>query len=240
MSLRPIFYDTETTGVKPEKDRVIELAAYDPERNRTFVQLLHPGCPIPPEASKIHNITDAMVQDAPTFGAIIDDFVQFCEGDVVLIAHNNDQFDIHFLRQEFSRHQRTLPPWNFFDTLKWARRYRPDLPRHSLQFLREVYGIVSNNAHRALDDVMVLHQVFKQMTDDLPIATVCRLLNEAGTPPPPTAMPFGKHQGKPLDQVPRNYILWLNSSGALNKPENQPLRESFNKLGLLTEAATLL
>ncbi len=42
-----------------------------------------------------------------------------------------------------------------------------DLPRHSLQFLREVYGIEKNNAHRALDDVVVLYEVFQKMVDDL-------------------------------------------------------------------------
>ena len=36
MSLRPIFYDTETTGVRPDKDRVIEIAAFDPVQNGTL------------------------------------------------------------------------------------------------------------------------------------------------------------------------------------------------------------
>ena len=228
--MRPIYYDTETTGVKAERDRVIEIAAYDPVLNKTFEQLINPCCLIPPDATAIHHITNEMVKDAPTFADIIPQFNAFCEGDVVLIAHNNDNFDYHFLNHEFRRCDQTLPGWKFLDTLKWARRYRPDLPRHTLQFLREIYGFPANNAHRALDDVVVLHQVFTSMTDDLDIREVYTLMNK---PKDILHMPFGKHQGMPLKQLPPDYIKWLASSGAFDKPENKDLKESLNKLGLI-------
>lgn len=234
MALRAIFYDTETTGVRPDKDRVIEIAAYDPERNLRFEKFVNPGCPIPPEATAIHHITNEMVASAPSFAEIGAEFVEFCTGDVVLIAHNNDSFDLHFLRNEFGRHALSMPSWKFFDTLKWARRYRPDLPRHTLQFLREIYGIAANNAHRALDDVLVLEQVFKSMTDDLSMDDVYHLLNR---PRSLQHMPFGKHQGQPLSQVPRTYVQWLASSGAFDKPENNELKESFLRLGLFENAS---
>ncbi len=115
-------------------------------------------------------------------------------------SHNNDAFDVHFLRYEYKRAERELPPWRFFDTLVWARRYRPDLPRHTLQFLREIYDIQANNAHRALDDVLVLHQVYEMMTDDLSIEAVHALLNQ---PRELRTMPFGKHRGQPLAKLPK-------------------------------------
>ena len=234
MALRAIFYDTETTGVRPDKDRVIEIAAYDPERQRQFERLVNPGCPIPAEATAIHHITNAMVASAPSFAEVGAEFVDFCEGEVVLIAHNNDSFDVHFLRNEFARHQLQMPAWNFFDTLKWARRYRPDLPRHTLQFLREIYGISANNAHRALDDVLVLEKVYQSMVDDLSMDEVYALMNR---PRAIQHMPFGKHQGQPLSQIPKTYIQWLASSGALDKQENTELKETFLRLGLLENAA---
>lgn len=232
--MRPIFYDTETTGIKPDKDRVVEIAAYDPQNNLRFEKLVNPGCPIPPDVTAIHNITNEMVASAPSFAEIAKEFMEFCSGDVVLIAHNNDSFDVHFLRNEFARHSVVMPQWKFFDTLKWARRYRPDLPRHTLQFLREIYGIAANNAHRALDDVIVLEQVFRLMTDDLSMDEVFALLNR---PKVIQHMPFGKHQGQPLAQVPKTYIQWLASSGAFDKPENLELKETFARLGLLAGAA---
>ena len=230
--MRPIYYDTETTGTKPGKDRIIEIAAYDPVQEKTFVSLINPECPIPPESSAICHITDDMVKDSPLFGSVVEDFVAFCEGDTVLIAHNNDAFDRLFLEDEFQRIKRTLPPWKFIDSLKWSRKYRSDLPRHNLQFLREAFKIESNQAHRALDDVMVLHQVFSRMIDDLPLATVLELLK---APQQTSRMPFGKHQGKNLADVPKDYVVWLDSSGALDKKENAPLRESFVKVGHLRE-----
>lgn len=228
--MRAIYYDTETTGLRAKNDRVIELAAYDPERDKSFETLIHPGMPIPPDSSAIHGITDADVKDAPSFKEITAKFLEFCEGDVVLIAHNNDAFDIHFLRAEFERSEVSLPDWKFLDSLKWARRYRPDLPRHTLQSLREVYGISENRAHRALDDVIVLEKVFRSMIDDLTIEQAYNLMNK---PRPIHHMPFGKYQGKPLKEVPKDYLVWLKGSGAFDKPENLELKNSFELLGVL-------
>ena len=216
---RAIFYDTETTGIRASTDRIIEIAAYDPERNLTFEKLINPGISIPSEASAIHHITDDMVADSPSFAQVGQEFMDFCCGEVVLIAHNNDAFDFHFVNNEMNRHQLKMPSeWKFLDSLKWARRYRPDLPRHTLQFLREMYGVAINTAHRALDDVIVLHQVFMAMIDDLHIEDALNLLQK---PRDLQHMPFGKHQGKPLKELPSDYLKWLIGSGAFEKVENQ-------------------
>lgn len=230
MAKRAIFYDTETTGVKAERDRIIEIAAYDPVNGKTFVQFVNPQMPIPFEATQIHKITDEMVKDALLFKEVADAFSQFCGTDAVLIAHNNDQFDKLFLECEYKRSGLNLPQWHYVDSLKWARKYRSDLPRHSLQHLREVYGIAANQAHRALDDVMVLHQVFVAMTDDLHIEKILELLSKSSQT---QRMPFGKYQGRPLAEVPKDYVQWLKDSGAFNKMENKELKESLETLGLL-------
>ena len=230
--MRPIFYDTETTGIRSDKDRIIEIAAFDPLQNRTFVELVNPGMPIPKEATAIHNISDEMVKDALSWKEIGAAFCAFCGEDAVLIAHNNDAFDKPFLEEEFKRAGLTMPKWTFIDSLKWARKYRNDLPRHTLQSLREIYQIPANQAHRALDDVMVLSQVFSHMTDDLKMEQIIQLL---AAPSNLSRMPFGKHQGKPLESVPKDYVAWLNTSGSFDRRENQELKAAFVKLGLLKE-----
>lgn len=224
MAKRPIYYDTETTGVRSDRDRIIEIAAFDPVQNRTFCEFVNPGIPIPPDATAIHKITDEMVKDAPSFREIGASFIEFCAGETVLIAHNNDAFDKLFLEQEYKRAGLEIPSWIYVDTLKWARKYRNDLPRHTLQTLREVYGIPPNQAHRALDDVVVLHEVFSKMIDDLTMETVLELMSQPQGQI--TRMPFGKHQGKALSDIPADYIRWLESSGAFDKPENGELKKA--------------
>ncbi len=227
--MRPVYYDTETTGISSSVDRIIEIAAYDSEKKASFCHLINPGIPIPKEASAIHGITDEMVKDKPTFKEIALEFIDFCGSDAVLIAHNNDAFDIHFLRNSFTLAEMSMPNWTFIDSLKWARRYRPDLSRHSLQFLREYFCIPANQAHRALDDVVILEKIFQFMIDDLPIKKVVELLSKKTIL---THMPFGKYQGKKITEVPSDYVSWLAKSGAFEKPGNEPLKEAFEKLGL--------
>ncbi len=234
MTLRPIYYDTETTGLSPEKDRIIEIAAFDPLRAKSFSQLVNPQIPISEESIAINNITNEMVKDAPTFEEVGKMFTQFCNNDVVLIAHNNDSFDKPFLETEFKRANILMPKCYYIDSLKWARKYRPDLPKHALQYLRQIYNVEVNQAHRALNDVIILHQVFEKMIDDLPIETILKLLYK---PQQETVeyMPFGKFQGKKLNQIPKSYIKWLEQSSVFEKQENKLLKESFEKLGLLSK-----
>lgn len=230
MAKRLVFFDTETTGVKIEKDKIIEIAAFDATTKETFSSLIHPQCPIPKEATAIHNITDEMVANAPSFGEVAKDFVQFCKDDAVLVAHNNDGFDKPFLASEFLRAGVELPKWSYLDTLKWARKYRYDLPRHSLQFLRETYKITANQAHRALDDVLILAEVFGRMTQDLTSDEIVELMDSTHS----MRMPFGKYQGRSLKEVPKHYVGWLEKNGVFEKAENQDLKKGFIEQGLLT------
>jgi DNA polymerase III subunit epsilon len=227
-----IYYDTETTGVKPQNDKIIEIAAYNPITKKSFCEFVNPKTPIPQVITDITSITDDMVKDADSFEIVGQKFMDFCTPNAMLIAHNNDSFDKHFLINESKRHNITLPAFLFFDTLKWSRKYRPDLPKHSLQYLREAYNIEANNAHRALDDVMVLYKVFKQMKRDLNYEKAYDLLyNQASSEV--THMPFGKHRGKALNDIPKFYLKWLNESGALDKEDNADLKMSLEKQGLI-------
>lgn len=230
--MNPIYYDTETTGVKTDKDRIIEIAGYNPLTDESFCSFVNPQMPIPKESIEICNITDEMVQDAPTFDIVAKQFFEFCGPNAYLIAHNNESFDKKILYHECKRVGVELPEFTYIDTLKWARKYRPDLPRHSLQYIREIYDIPENNAHRALDDVMVLHEIFSQMIDDLPMKVVHELLSQKE--PAIKSMPFGKHRGIPIEKVPSSYLKWLGKSGALDKPENEKLKQALEELNLIT------
>ena len=175
---RFVFFDLETTGTRPDTDRIVEIAAFDPYHNKSFQQLVHPGIDIPEDVTAIHGITNDMVKQAPSFAHAGAEFIRFCSGRVLLVAHNGELFDVPFLRAECKRHKLRLPSgWGLVDSWKWARKYRKDLPRHALQYLREMFSIPQNTAHRALDDVMTLYRVFTMLTDDL---TPEEILDRAG------------------------------------------------------------
>ena len=46
-------------------------------------------------------------------------------------------------------------------------------------------------------------------------------------------MPFGKHKGTPISQLPKHYVSWLKDKGVLDKQENETLKKSFEKFQLI-------
>ena len=77
---------------------------------------------------------------------------------------------------------------------------------------------------------MILEKLFSKMVDDLDFSVIYELLQKKEKI---VRMPFGKHQGKPLKEVPKNYITWLLSNGAFDKPENNMLKEELVSLGII-------
>ncbi|EPP37471.1 DNA polymerase III PolC-type [Chlamydia avium] len=211
-----IFYDTETTGTQIDKDRVIEIAAFNNITKQSFVTYVNPEIPIPEEASKIHGITDSTVASSPKFPEAYGQFRDFCGNNAILVAHNNDSFDFPLLEKECRRHSLEILELRTIDSLKWAQKYRPDLPKHNLQYLRQVYGFSENQAHRALDDVITLYNVFSALIGDLSVEQVFSL-TQNNCNPKVFKMPFGKYKGKPLTEVPVSYIQWLENQGNLDK-----------------------
>ena len=104
---RAAIVDTETTGMTPKTDEVLELGMvvfdYAVETGQvgpvvaSFSALEDPGRPIPPESTAIHGITDAMVK-----GRRFDDtaVLRMLDGVSLVIAHNAS-FDRPFLEARF-------------------------------------------------------------------------------------------------------------------------------------------
>jgi len=81
-----VILDTETTGPK-FGGQVCELAIVDPTGQVLFNSLLKPTCPIDPETSKFHGITDAMVASSPSFADAWDE-IHAAIGTRAIIAYN--------------------------------------------------------------------------------------------------------------------------------------------------------
>src|SRR5690606_24362498 len=97
--------DLETTGTDPKNDRIIEVSVLklvpggEPDHRTRRV---NPGVPIPPEASKIHGITDDDVDECPTFRAIAPGLAKFLDG-CDLAGFNVLNFDLRLLVAEYNR-----------------------------------------------------------------------------------------------------------------------------------------
>ena len=102
-----VVFDTETTGLLPDKDEVVQIGALrvvncQQAAGEVLDQLVNPGRPIPARATAVHGVTDAMVTDAPDMAVAGRRFHSFAR-DAVLVAHNAP-FDMAF----FHRHATSI------------------------------------------------------------------------------------------------------------------------------------
>jgi len=160
---RGVVVDTETTGTNSDKDAIVELGMvlfeYDPETGLiykildSFDQLEDPGFPIPPEATAVHGISDAMVA-----GKRIDDLLveQYLKGVTLVIAHNA-KFDRVFM-------EKRLP---IFESLPWGCSFAQvdwnseGIGSAKLEYIAYKYGFFYD-AHRADVDCLALLEILQQ------------------------------------------------------------------------------
>ena len=160
-------FDLETTGLSYRTEKITEIGAIKIKNGEiidTFETFVNPQKPIPYEVVKVTNITDDMVKDAPTIEQILPKFLEFI-GDSVLVAHNAD-FDIGFTKYNAEKLGYTLNN-TYIDTLRLAKEIFPDYKKYKLGIIAEKLGIKVEVAHRALDDVKTLVQVFNVMIEKL-------------------------------------------------------------------------
>ena len=170
--------DTETTGLSRYTDKVIEIGAVKFSKDGILAEyntLIYPERSVPPQAVKIHGISDEMLVGKPIFREIAPDFLDFIDG-TRIVAHNA-QFDIGFINMELTAAgMKELKNTRFpVDTVYLSRKLFPELERHSLQFLVESLKIPSGTAHRATDDAKACMQLLikcliraEQQLDQLP------------------------------------------------------------------------
>ena len=160
-------FDLETTGLSYRTEKITEIGAIKIKNGEivdTFETFVNPEKPIPYEVVQVTHITDDMVKDAPTIDEILPKFLEFI-GDSVLVAHNAD-FDIGFTKFNAEKLGYKLDN-TYVDTLRLAKQIFPDYKKYKLGIIAENLGIKVDVAHRALDDVKTLVQVFNVMLEHL-------------------------------------------------------------------------
>ena len=160
-----VVIDTETTGLRPGPDRVIEVACVrvrGGEAIDSFQTLINPIRRIPPFIAQFTGITQEMVNDAPTAKEVMPDVMRFIDG-AIIVGHNVG-FDIGFLSYEAQLVGRAFPP-DGLDTIPLARRFCPGLKRFKLDMVASHLNIPTMNRHRALGDASVTAAVFLRILE---------------------------------------------------------------------------
>lgn len=161
-------FDTETTGVDVECDRivsaalVVQQAAGEPVEQVTW--LVDPGVPVPRAAQAVHGLSDAYLRrhgraPGPVADEVARRLAAGCAAGVPLVVMNAP-FDLTLLDRELIRHHGrplsayfTGPGWCVLDPRvldKYLDRYRKG--RRTLTDLCALYGVPLDAAHDAAAD----------------------------------------------------------------------------------------
>ncbi|MCI5111201.1 MAG: 3'-5' exonuclease [Marivita sp.] len=160
-------FDTETTGLLPHKDDVVQLGAVRVLNGRiiegeTINQLVDPGRPIPPASTKVHKVTDAMVRGQPDIHTVAKRFHDFSR-DAVIVAHNAP-FDMAFLHRQAKT---TGVTWDhpILDTVLLSAVLFGASEAHTLDALCERLSVTipTELRHTALGDARATAEVLVKM-----------------------------------------------------------------------------
>ncbi len=159
-----VVLDTETTGLDPDNDRVIDIGAVrlGPrlEIVDRFQTLVDPGMHIPLYVTRLVGIDDDDVRGAPSFAEAFARLTGFV-GEAVIAGHN-----VGFDRDHLAAGARRAgaPPLHatWFDTLEAALLLYPELDRHALGIMAAELGL-ERQTHRALPDAEQAAELLRRL-----------------------------------------------------------------------------
>lgn len=153
--------DIETTGLDPQRDAIIEIAAIRFNGRRIedkWSTLVNPNRHIPEQITQLTGIDDAMVRQAPRIQDVVDELQTFA-GSLPILGQNV-RFDLGFLQKH-----RILALNPVVDTYEMASVLLPSASRYNLGALGQLLGVPLPATHRAMDDTLVTHGVFIRLMD---------------------------------------------------------------------------
>jgi len=181
------YVDLETTGGRPTRDRITEIAivqTVDGVIVDEWQSLVDPEVQIPEMIQRIIGITPAMVKGAPTFAELLPQVMGKLEG-FVFVAHNA-RFDSGFLKNAYKRLGEDFN-YPVLCTVKLSRKLYPQFKRHSLDAIIQRFALTCEARHRAMGDAAALPQLVKQMHQDFDsddVFAAMALQRKLGSVPP--------------------------------------------------------
>ncbi len=162
LSQRPVFLDTETTGLDSSAE-IVEISIVDHDGSVLLESLVRPSQPIPRAVSRIHHITDNMVANAPTWPVLWPTIRLHLVNRISVIY--NEEFDVRMMQQSHARYRL---PWrerlNTFCLMKLYAQFkgewnpaRSSYRNFSLDSAGKECGLSLPNSHRSTDDTRLTH-----------------------------------------------------------------------------------
>lgn len=161
-----VVFDLETTGVNCQSDKIIEIGAVKIVQGKlteTFGTLVNPGCHIPEDATRVNNITDEDVADAPTLEQVMPDFYKFCDGCVIVsyvIGFDFGFIDYHGKALGYTFTNRTD------DAFVLAKTKLKGLKNYKLVTVAKQLGVSLENAHRAVHDAVATAECMVKLLEE--------------------------------------------------------------------------
>ena len=147
-----------------------------------------------------------------------------------LIGHNID-YDI----QAIARCGQATDQLKGICTLALARQLWPELDSHSLSalsyFISTDHQHTRNtlkNAHNAKTDILLTAQLLHRIVNTLGVHSIEALYQASQQARLPQYMPFGKHKGVALQEIPIDYVQWLLRQDNVDPYLRQALQQRFN------------
>ena len=164
-----VVIDTETTGLQPEIDGVIEISAIkyvNGEPIDFFTQLINPEQKLDSFIVKLTGIKNSDLLDKPTIDKVLPMFFDFVE-EYTLVAHNIS-YDIKMIACEANRINVKMIDNKLIDTLTLAKKMIPkyEISNYKLSTLKEYYG-VNTESHRATDDCITCNAIYQKYIEFL-------------------------------------------------------------------------
>jgi len=161
-----VVVDTETTGLDPGRDRVIEIGAARLDAalcvTATWSTLVDPGCALPLQVQRLTGITPGDLADAPSFADAYEQWRAFA-GDAVVVGQNV-AFDLAMLAAAAARCGAPPPRAAGFDTLQASLLLFPEVDRHGLGALAALLDL-GETPHRALADVRATAGLLRELRE---------------------------------------------------------------------------
>jgi DNA polymerase-3 subunit epsilon len=155
--------DIETTGGSSERCKITEICIVQHDGlavTDVFTTLINPERRIPEHITRLTNITNEMVENAPKFYEVAKKIIELTEGRI-FVAHNV-AFDYGFVREEFRSLGYTYKREQLC-TVKLARKLIPGRKSYSLGNICDYVGIniAAEMRHRAEGDAVATAKLFE-------------------------------------------------------------------------------